>query len=77
VFARDPRKKLLPRLVRLHLKNDPRSIEGVLVYYDRDHYILQSARVLSTTSRDHDRGLDDRTWWPREDVLTVQELEPR
>lgn len=65
------------RLVRLHLKNDPRSVEGVLVHADRMHYILLSARILVSTRREEDAALDGRTWWPREDVFHVQELEPR
>lgn len=65
------------RVVRLHLKNDPRSIEGVLVHADRMHYILQNARILVSSRREQDTELDGRTWWPREDVFHVQELEPR
>lgn len=72
-----PLRRRTPRLVRLHLKQDPRSIEGVLVHADRMHYVLQSARIIFAASRDSDRELDGRTWWPREDVFHVQEIEPR
>lgn len=65
------------RLVRLHLKNDPRSVEGILVHADRLHYILSNARIIVATSRERDTELDGKTWWPREDVFHVQELEPR
>jgi len=62
------------RLVRLHLKNDPRTVEGICTDVDRDHYYVENARLIVSTAREQDVPVDGRTWWPRKDVLYVQEL---
>ncbi len=62
------------RLVRLHLKNDPRAIEGIVTHVDVDHYYLENARIISSAQRDKDVPLDGRLWWPRKDVLYLQEI---
>lgn len=62
------------RLVRLHLKEDPRSIEGVLVGEDARHYRLANAKMLSAVRREDDTPIDGEAWWPRADVLYVQVL---
>lgn len=64
------------RVVRLHLKNDPRSIEGILYHEDQRHYYLFNAKVIVSTHREKDTELDGKTWWPRTDVFHVQEIEP-
>ncbi len=62
------------RLVRLHLKNDPRAVEGIVTHVDADHYYLENARLIVSTVREQDVPVDGRMWWPRKDVLYVQEL---
>lgn len=62
------------RLVKLHLKNDPRSVEGVLVRWDGTHYHLENARILMSARREDDVPIDAGAWWPRADVLFVQVL---
>lgn len=62
------------RLVRLHLKNDPRAIEGILTHLDRDHYYLEHTRIIMAPDRAKDVPVDGRAWWPRRDVLYLQEL---
>jgi hypothetical protein len=69
-----PRGPRPPCSVRLHLKGDPRTIEGILVYLDTDHYFLENARMIVSTVRDQDVPIDGRLWWQRKDVLHLQEL---
>jgi hypothetical protein len=62
------------RSVRLHLKDDPRTVEGILTHTDADHYYLAHARLIISTVRGQDVPFDGRTWWPRKDVLCLQEI---
>jgi hypothetical protein len=62
------------RLVRLHLTNDERSVEGILVGIKAGHYVLANAKILVDSNREHDIPVDGQDWWPRERVLHVQVL---
>lgn len=61
-----------PELVRVHLLDDERSFEGVLVAVTPDHYRLRNASHLLTAEQSI--ALDGETWIPRERVLLVQRL---
>jgi hypothetical protein len=62
------------RLVMLHLKNDPRTIQGIVTHVDADHYYLENARIIVSTATQQDVPIDGRLWWPRKDVLYLQEI---
>ncbi len=58
------------RKVRLHLKGDFPSFDGVYVGTDAGHYVLAKA-VLVADGEDA-VALDGETWVPKEDVLFMQ-----
>ncbi len=60
--------------MRLHLKNDPRTIEGYLAAVTREHYELVNTKILISPVRERDVDVDGQVWWPRADVLYVQVL---
>ena len=60
------------KLVRLHLRDDPRSVEGVLIGEKAGHYVLAKAKILMDSNREHDIPVDGEDWWLRERVLHVQ-----
>lgn len=70
----EPLEPFVPAVVRLHLKNDPRSVEGVLVRWDDTHYYFENGRLLLNTRREDDVPIDGCAWWQRKDVLYLQVL---
>lgn len=67
------RKPSPPRSVRLHLRDDPRTVEGILTHIDADHYYVTHSRLIVSSVREHDVPFDGVTWWPRRSILCVQE----
>lgn len=58
------------RLVRVHLRDDGPSLEGVLLGVERGHYRLAAGKHLESEGRTHD--LAGETWVPRANVLYLQ-----
>lgn len=58
--------------MRLHLKSDPRSVEGILLGEDARHYRLVNAKILHAPVAPVE--LDGEAWWPLKDVLFLQVL---
>lgn len=67
-----PREAFPSRLVRLHLKDENRSLEGVWIGLDASHYRLANVSQLETLDRTIE--LEGEVWVPRERVLHVQVL---
>ena len=63
---------LRKRLVRLHLVDQNRSFEGVLVGMDANHYRLANPKQLESAERSFE--LQGEAWVPRDRVLYVQVL---
>lgn len=61
-------------LVRLHMKKDPRSFEGLLVGSIDGHYQLTNAKFLQDANREHDVAIDGETFVPKSDVHYVQKV---
>lgn len=62
-------------LVRLHLKRDPRSVEGICVGIVDGHYQLARSRFLNDANPEHDdKPFDGDTFWRLDDVLLVQRM---
>lgn len=61
-------------LVRLHLRNDTRSVEGILTEIVEGHYRLANSRILNDQNPDHDTKLDGESFWRFDQVLFVQKL---
>lgn len=70
----DGRMRRVRGLVRLHMKNDRRSFEGVLLGTVEGHYRLANARLLVDTNREHDIELDGDAFVPTGDVYYVQKV---
>jgi hypothetical protein len=63
------------RLLRLHLKDEDRSIEGIFLGYEAGHYRLANARLIeSVAGQVQSYGLDGESWVPRDRVLYGQVL---
>ncbi len=63
---------LRKRRVRIHLKDETRSLEGIWVGYAAGHYRLVAAEQLEEIGRTI--PVDGEAWIPRERVLYVQVL---
>lgn len=61
-------------VVRLHLKNDPRSVEGLLTGIVEGHYRLALSRMLNDTNPEHDTQIDGESFWPAAGILYVQKI---
>jgi hypothetical protein len=61
-------------LVRLHMKKDPRSFEGLLVEIVENHYRLANARLLLNTNRGDDVPIDGDSFVRLDDVHYVQKV---
>jgi hypothetical protein len=61
-------------LVRLHLKKDDRSFEGLLLGIVEGHYRLANARLMVDTNREHDKKVDGEAFVPVGDVHFVQKV---
>jgi hypothetical protein len=61
-------------LVRLHMKTDPRSFEGLLLEITEGHYRLAKTKILVDTNREHDVPVDGETYVPVGDVYYVQKV---
>jgi hypothetical protein len=62
-------------LVRLHLRRDPRSVEGICVGIVEGHYELVRSRFLNDSNPEHDDPpFDGTTFWREDEVLLVQRL---
>src|SRR5262245_12126987 len=60
------------RLVRLHLKENQPSVEGILMWSPGAHYRVRKASLLEAEHRSH--SLDGEAWVPKSNVLLVQRL---
>jgi hypothetical protein len=60
------------RLVRLHLRKDDSSFEGVLVDVIRGHYSLENARLILAAEQSRIVG---NVWVQKADVLFLQVIE--
>jgi hypothetical protein len=61
-------------VVRLHMKKDPRSFEGLLLEIAEGHYRLTNAKLLVDSNREHDVQLDGETFVPVGDVYYCQKV---
>lgn len=62
-------------LVRLHLRRDPRSVEGILTGIVEGHYQLAKSRFINDANPEHDdKPFDGETFWRLDEVLLVQKL---
>jgi len=61
------------RQVRIHLKEDAPSVEGVLVERPNGFYRLEAAKAMSEASEHI--SLEGVVWIPRENVLFWQEVQ--
>jgi hypothetical protein len=61
-------------LVRLHMKKDPRSFEGLLLEIVEGHYRLANARLLVNTNSADDIPVDGDTFVPCGDVHYAQKV---
>jgi hypothetical protein len=61
---------LRKRRVRLHLKDENRSLEGIWIGMGAGHYRLASATQLEAVDRTIE--LEGEAWVPRERVLYMQ-----
>lgn len=61
-------------LVRLHMKKDQRSFEGLLLGIVEGHFQLANAKLLVDTNREHDVPIDGGAYVPVGDVHYVQKV---
>jgi hypothetical protein len=67
-------KRRVRGLVRLHMKKDKRSFEGLLLETVEGHYRLANAKLLQDTNREHDVAIDGDSFVPCADVHYVQKV---
>ncbi len=61
-----------PKMVRLHLKNEAPSVEGILTSRPNGFYKLAKPELLSAEREN--MALDGEVWIPEKEVLLMQVL---